>query len=54
MVIVLLGCGHWFREGRPEGMAPGVDGELRVCGQFDHYPRDYPARYLPETSEDSR
>ena len=26
IVIVLLNCGHWFRESRPAGMAGPADG----------------------------
>lgn len=34
---VKLSCGCSFRESRPEGMRPPVDGELRSCGHPKHY-----------------
>lgn len=34
---VSLSCGCTFRESRPEGWRPPVDGELRSCGKPDHY-----------------
>ncbi len=48
-------CGHDWTETRPKGLAPPVNGELRVCGHFDHYPNEYPVTYsepIEVTSED--
>jgi len=51
-MIVLLGCGHWFRESRPEGLAPEANGELRTCGHDDHYPNQYLAEYVKDDRND--
>jgi hypothetical protein len=44
-VRVDLSCGHGWTEIRPAGMNPPVDGELRACGDPDHYPAQYTATY---------
>jgi len=49
--IVLLGCGHWFRESRPANLANPKQGELRACGHPEHYPRQYPATYVVEVED---
>ena len=47
--IVLLGCGHWFRESAREDIRwHPVDGEERACSQPEHYPRKFPAVYLAD------
>ena len=47
--IVLLACGHWFRESTAEDIRwRPVDGEERACGNPEHYPRKYPAVYLAD------
>lgn len=50
--LVIMRCGHWFRESRPELMAPPEDGEERVCADLRHYPDKYPALYLPDPGEE--
>lgn len=42
---VTLACGHDFIEHRPPIVLWPVQGELRVCGSFEHYPAVYPATY---------
>jgi hypothetical protein len=49
--IVLLTCGHWFREKRPPGMVNTTQGELRACGHPEHYPNQYPATYVVKAEE---
>lgn len=44
-VHVKLDCGCEFTEHRPADMRGPVDGELRVCGSFDHYPLQFAATY---------
>ena len=44
-MIVILSCGHWFTELRPEGAAEPRHGELRACGHPYHYPKQYTATY---------
>ena len=47
--IVLLSCGHWFRERTQADIRWNpVDGEDRVCGHPEHYPRKFPAVYLAD------
>lgn len=45
-VVVLLSCGHWFQEHRPDRVKPPEQGERRACGSLDHYPKQYPATYI--------
>lgn len=49
--IVLLDCGHWFREKRPATMVKPRQGELRACGHPEHYPNQYPATYVVKVKE---
>lgn len=44
-VTVRLTCGHGWRETRPARVAAPVQGELRACGDFEHYPQQFPATY---------
>lgn len=44
--LVLLRCGHWYRESRSDDRPPPVQGEFRVCGVIAHYPQRYEAFYL--------
>jgi hypothetical protein len=44
-VMVQLTCGHGWKEHRPARLAAPVDGELRTCGSFEHYPQQFPATY---------
>ncbi|HEV2175209.1 MAG TPA: hypothetical protein VGR71_16670 [Nitrospira sp.] len=46
--IVILACGHWFRESRPGLLKAPVDGEKRICAATGHYPRRTTAVYLAE------
>ena len=47
--IVLLACGHWYREGRNDAIdVHPVDGEERACGHPEHRPRKFPAVYMAE------
>jgi hypothetical protein len=49
---VTLDCGHSFAEQRPDDIADPVEGENRACGAFEHYPRQYPARYQELSREE--
>lgn len=42
--LVILGCGHWFQEGRIGQVDPD---QPRVCDDPRHYPRQYSAVTLP-------
>lgn len=44
--MVTLTCGHSWREHRPAKLPAPVQGELRACGSFEHYPNQYPATYV--------
>jgi hypothetical protein len=48
-VRVSLTCGCTFSEHRPKGMRPPKDGELRACGNPEHYPAQFPATYTEYT-----
>lgn len=50
--IVLLECGHWFREHRPAKAAKPRQGELRACGHPEHYPNQYPATYVVKAAQE--
>ena len=53
-VGVQSSCGHHWTETRPAGLAPPADGELRVCGDFEHYPNQYPVTYSEPVEVTSR
>jgi hypothetical protein len=42
---VIADCGHTWTETRPPDLAPPADGEMRVCGHPDCYPRERVVRY---------
>lgn len=44
--IVLMSCGHWFREPASVDTIWPSPGKPRVCGHPEHYPDQYPAIYL--------
>lgn len=44
--LVLLRCGHWYRESRPRNIAQPTQGEYRVCAVIAHYPEKFEAFYL--------
>lgn len=44
-VHVRLACGHEHEESRPPNVAWPVEGEERVCGSFEHYPKCFVAAY---------
>jgi hypothetical protein len=44
-VVVELTCGHWWTEHRPFGTVKPINGEMRTCGTFEHYPEKFPATY---------
>jgi hypothetical protein len=46
--IVLLACGHWFREHRGNHADYPVDGEERRCPSRSCGDRKYPALYLAD------
>jgi len=40
--VVLLKCGHWFNESRPDHL--DIDpSQQRACGHPEHYPRQFAA-----------
>lgn len=40
--VVILKCGHWFNESRPDHL--NIDPQQkRSCGHPDHYPRQFAA-----------
>jgi hypothetical protein len=47
--IVLLSCGHWFRETTDGELPP--DEVQRACGHPEHYPRTYPSVALPDLEQ---
>lgn len=52
-VGVRSSCGHSWTETRPAGLALPQDGELRVCGAFEHYPAQYPVTYSEPVEVDT-
>jgi hypothetical protein len=46
--IVLLACGHWFRERRGNHTPHPVDGEERRCPQLGCHGRIYRAVYIAD------
>ena len=47
-----LADGCSFREHRPEDTVPPEEGELRACGNFEHYPAQFPASYQQITEDE--
>jgi hypothetical protein len=40
--VVILECGHWFNDSRPEHL--DIDpSQMRVCSRPEHYPKQYSA-----------
>lgn len=45
MYQVTLSDGCVFKESRPTCASAPIQGEMRVCGDPDHYPQEFSAEY---------